>query len=219
MSPEIVFSSSNDSSSVSVRIYGSSLGEVPGYITLSNGDYLIANLEGVQKELEQNPIEDTIYLANYNFNAENQNLTLSLIRNGNVDAPNSTVVMPARFNINTPNPDDVYMNGEDITVTWSPAITGTTASISIYGLCAGIPPNTFGVDYYYERNVPDNGSFTAPVIDILDVNGEYNTMDTDTNCSARLIVERIKIGSLDSNYRGGSIIAKQIVRLDFFLDP
>ena len=214
MQATIEFDSTENSSEVEV-----SLRTVSDDLSLSYADSMYADVDGVREELHRRSLFDSRYYAVFDFNSENRTLVLSLIRPNHTDAPNSTVVMPARIYINTPNADDIYMNGEDMAVTWSPSVPNSDASIIFAGSCNNITPGLPRVDFHLSRTTPDNGSFTIPVIDILDEEGEHNIMDPDSNCTCRISIVRTRHGTLDPNFSRGSIIARQVTHRNVYLDP
>lgn len=195
--PEIeVVASGNGQSKVSVRL------KVGGddsntFLDLKGDDTLEATVDGETKTLDQN---DNSYSASFPVDAEGTEFSIAFLRGGeDDDAPASTVVMPAPFEMALGATEASRMT-DDLEYSWEPAADGTMRW-QLHGDCVQVKSGS----------TPDDGANTIAAGDITTFESEK-----DETCTVTLALTRQQSGEIDPAFtEGGSIVAKH-VRSDTF---
>jgi len=186
-------------------------------LDLGPSDSLTAMANGIQKTMVKDAsiLGDIEYSTNFSFDDANTLFVIALNRSNATSAPNSNVTLPDGFNVLSPTSSTVYSTGQTIGIVWAPSGTPIKPSISVRIECrltSGIP--MFGLRFVSLSS--DTGSASIPVSSVMPV----GTIDTTQLCEGRVYFERVRFGSLDSNYgEGGQITGEQYQTGHFFVDP
>ncbi len=179
-------------------------------IVLSPGDNLVASMSGESVALNRS--DTSVYIGVFNSAAGGEEVSVSLSRINDTDAPDSLVVVPDWLEITAPHYAKTYNAGETITVAWSPANPSSTVSVGFFLNCQvrdsnGLPS---GVSFGRGFLVVDDGTRTFAVNDILDVLGIRHRLISGESCPLTVTVKRTTQGVLDRAYgKGGSISASR----------
>lgn len=178
-------------------------------IVLTSGDQLSANLTGRNIEL---PRLNDAYRGSFNPAAGGDELTLSLSRPNDIDAPNSRVTLPLDFDISAPAFSTSFAAGESITVVWSPGDRGSTMTLSYSAGCILIE----GSDSFHGgrvgrtfNNIPDTGTHTVAVNAILNAFNDQDELVRGIPCPLEITLRRERSGALDPAFQSGSIDASR----------
>ena len=178
-------------------------------IVLTSGDQLSANLTGQTIEL---PRLNAAYSGTFNPAAGGDELTLSLARPNDTDAPNSRVTLPLDFDISAPAFSTSFAAGDSITVVWSPGDRGSTMTLSYSADCTLIEgSNSFhgGRVGRTFNNIPDTGTHTVAVNAILNAFNDQEELVRGIPCPLEITLTRERSGSLDPAFQNGSIDASR----------
>ena len=186
-------------------------------LDLGPGDSLTATANGIQKTMVKDTsiFGDIEYITNFSFDDANTLFVIALSRTNGASAPNSNVNLPDGFDVLSPTISTVYSTGQAISIVWAPSGTSIKPSVSIKIECT----LTSGIPMIGLKFVPlssDTGSASIPVSSVMPV----GTIDTTQLCDGTVYFERVRFGSLDSNYgEGGQITGEQYQKGHFFVDP
>ncbi len=189
-------------------------------IELSTNDSLIATSGTSEKTLsKQSAISEISYETTFNTEAENTPFKVSLIRENGENAENSTVTLPAPFDLETP--DDVNGGANTVAnIRWSNFGKTDSLSLDIDCLCKS-KVNGVIKDYYIVNTIndmsTDNGYAHIPITQLLD---EVDPTQYDMGCTIDITMTRSRTGELDENYGGGGYIkAAQVRETSFNYSP
>lgn len=200
--PEITVTadgSGNSEVSVLLKVGGSASNT---YLDLRGDDELTANAEGVTKTLERS--DSHAYVASFDTDAGGTEFVVSLMRGtSDDDAPNSTVVLPAPFELEL-DKTEASRAGDDINVSWDPAGAGNV-NWDTTGDCI----------IHDDGDTPDDGTdkLAAGSIDAF-------TSDKMKSCTVDFTLTRELSGTTDPAFKKvGVIKARQVRKQSFTSDP
>lgn len=182
-------------------------------ISLSSSDKLEASVGNNTKTLEKHTdVFDIDYRAVFEQFNENTEYTVKFVRSEDNITLTNTLTLPAPFEILAPLKSQSFANSEQLVIEWSNHSTVDKLDVTLSSSCklknGGSQSN---VEKF--ENVTDDGKLTIN-LDTLDIFKDEN-LNTRQNCSVDLLVERFRLGSVDSNYASGSKSrASQQRRLD-----
>ena len=185
-------------------------------LELVAGDQLTVTANGIQKTMTEDAsvIGRFRYEATFDFDDAGTMFTVSFSRNNGVNAPNSNVLLPEGFIVQSPLNNDVFGQAQDIPIQWTPNGTSITPDIDVSLSCT----TTSGVVFTASENVTlsgDTGVANLPVASVI----PFGTLDETRLCDGEVHFSRWRRGNLDSNYgEGGDITAEHIERAQFFVD-
>jgi hypothetical protein len=185
-------------------------------LELAAGDRLTATANGIQKTLTEDVsvIGRFRYETTFDFDDAGTVFTVSFSRDRGVNAPNSTVMLPEGFTVQSPQSNDVFGQAEDIPIQWTPNGTTITPDIDVTLSCT----TTGGIVFSASEDVTTNGDSgvaSLPVAAVIPI----GTLDETRLCEGEVHFSRWRRGSLDSAYgEGGDITAEHIKRAQFFVD-
>lgn len=146
----------------------------------------------------------TFYSATYDRPVlEQDNYTVSLVRDSGDDVINSRVTMPSRFDIAAPSAGFTFNRvTEELEIVWThQGASVDQVELSVETLCA-------------------DGSFNEVTVPLSSDVGRYTFMPGDLNdmllvgtCNVTITVAKVNIGDLSAEFRGGNIQAQQARRL------
>jgi hypothetical protein len=166
------------------------------FLDLTGGDTLEATADGETKTLDQS---GNSYSATFDVDAEGTEFTIAFLREDDESAPESTVVMPAPFDL-TLGASEASRADDALEYTWEPSGEGDM-DWHLNGDCVQLDSGS----------TPDDGANELSA-------GEIETFDSDKDksCTVELELTRAQGGDIDSAFtEGGSIVAKH-VRSDSF---
>lgn len=125
--------------------------------------------------------------------------TVSLLRDDEDDAAESTVVMPGAFELSAPESGDSLSRSTDpLVVEWLPLEEDVTVELAVITRCAN------DTEYRYEQSMSEDTGF---------VQIEPGAIDADRlagRCNTTLTLTKARLGELDPAYAGGLISARQV---------
>jgi hypothetical protein len=187
--------SGNSKVTVKLKVGGN---ESNTFLDLKGEDTLEATADGETKTLDQS---GDSYSASFAVDAEGTEFTIAFLRGEDDEsAPESTVVMPAPFDLSL-GASEASRADDALEYTWEPAADGDI-EWQLDGEC--VKP---GID----GSTPDDGANELAA-------GKIETFDSDKeeSCTVELELTRAEGGDIDPAFtEGGSIVAKQ-VRSDSF---
>jgi len=194
----------NDSEAI-VRLYSGSEGFGGTLIELSEGDELIAVIDGQNYGFsEVSDLFDQYYQATLPTNNLNTEYKVSFVRDEGVSATESTVTLPDEFDITSGTSVDVTKN-ETLPVAWSPTSSGSSLSVFYSFDCRtteGGKLSISGTQY-----INDDGNHTFDMSELV--------RDDITACDGKIDLKRINKGTIDPNFgEGGRIEGIQRRRID-----
>ncbi len=168
------------------------------FLDLKGEDTLEVTVDGDTKTMDQS---GDAYKASFAVDAEGTEFTIAFLRGeDDDDAPASTVVMPAPFEMML-GATEASRAADDLEYTWDPPGDSGNLSWHINGSCVKLNSGT----------TPDDGTNTIAAGDI-----ETFESDMDKTCTVDLELSRAQNGDIDPAFtEGGSIVAKH-VRSDSF---
>lgn len=185
-------------------------------IVLTYGDRLRATLGGNTRTLTR---QHQHYFATFNDATPGQTVVVSLERQNDFSAMNSTVTLPERLEITAPGAGERYNRGEAITLAWSPNVPDNEVKIRFKGKCTNSNGSLRPV-YVSSIRTPDTGIYSIPVSVIVNHHGSEWPLAPGVPCSIAVSLERINFGVLDAAYgRGGSISASREKRINVTVIP
>ncbi|GEM_PF-1000325 len=182
-------------------------------ISLSSSDKLEASVGNNTKTLEKHTdVFDIDYRAIFDEHSENTQYVVKLVRSEDNVTLTNTLSMPASFEILAPQKSQSFSNSEQLVIEWSNHSTVDKLDVTLSSSCKLKDGGSQNNVEKFE-NVTDDGKLTID-LDTLDIFKDEN-LNTRQNCSVDLLVERFRLGSVDSNYASGSKSrASQQRRLD-----
>lgn len=184
-------------------------------IRLPDGDELRVASGTQEKALGYavDPVNGAYYTGLLVAPALDEPVVFSLNREGEADAPNSRVTMPASMRISAPAADTLVLAGSDLIISWEPSGTADDISIVLSTTsCTGggsTAPRGWAVD-----GDPGTATITVPVA-LLPPNLPFGG-----SCDVSLRLERTRSGTPDPAFAsGGSVIARQIDFRNIFVTP
>lgn len=179
------------------------------YVELQAGDTVTASQGDQTHTLVKSELLGLIaYYATFEgADAEGTSFKISLQRDADTSAPDSTVTLPAQFNITAPTGTALSYSraNDDLVVTYDNAGKSDAMSYSLRGTC--ISPVDQPLD-------GDPGTFTLAKATLAPPQGS-----TETTCTVTLTLSRTRTGTLDSAYASGSAWASQTRTFDFTSTP
>lgn len=169
------------------------------YLDLVDGDVLEASQGGETQDLSKVSIGDyREYIADWNVDDEDTSFGVGFVREVDEGAPETTVTLPARFEITAPEADVTFSRADDdITVSWDvSADEGMSADIT--GDCFWVEGQDIEVD-------DGTVSFAAGSLEA------YEDQEDET-CQAVISLRRTRIGDLDPNYGEGGVANGEQIR-------
>ena len=184
-------------------------------ITLDSSDSFWATGNGERKKLG---LYATIigsptpnYRAEFGSNTANTVFSISLDREGNTDAPNSTATLPDPFIIDIPVDDSTLSRNNDITYMWTPGQSNWTMEIKTIIYCIrGVGEETISEETTFEFEDSVGVAVLSP-----EEHSPSAVRDYTGDCSFRVIFSRINPGTIDKNFNGGYFNAIQ--RRDIYI--
>jgi hypothetical protein len=144
------------------------------------------------------PIQ-TYYDGSLEVAEEGATYTVSLLREGGIDAKSSTVTMPFPFEIVAPLPGETYSRSQDsILVEWLPFGADVQVELEANTSC---PDGS--VDSYTTTQAVDNGFLLLNAGDLMSDN-------LSGSCSTSLTLAKSRLGQPDPAFVGGFISAHQV---------
>ena len=211
-----VFANGSGRTVVDAELEVGSGGPVRTSLELSRGDTLTVVANGIQKTMteELSSLGRFRYIASFDFDDADTMFTVSFTRNGRSNAPNSNVTLPEGFIVQSPQSNDVFSQADEIPIEWTPSGTSIVPSIHVSLSCT----TNSGIAFTDTDSVTlsdDTGVARFPVAAVI----PFGTLDTSRLCEGEAHFSRSRRGNLDPNYgEGGSIVAEQIERAQFFVD-
>jgi hypothetical protein len=182
-------------------------------ISLSSSDKLEASVGNNTKSLEKHTdVFDVDYRAIFDEYSENTQYVVSFVRSEDNVTLTNTLSLPAPFEILAPQKSQSFSKSEPLVIEWSNFNTADKLDVTINSTCKLKDGATQGNAEKFE-NITDDGKLTID-LDTLDMFNDDN-LNTRQNCTLELLVERFRLGNVDSNYASGSKSrASQQRRLD-----
>ncbi len=160
-------------------------------LTVSQGD-------DVQQMERQSLFAKVWYEKSFAVDAADTPFTIAFTRTVDQGAPNSSLTLPAPFEISAPAEDAHFSRmSDDIVVSWDPAGSTDSMRLSLDGNCIRILQKDLS---------GDDGQYTIAHDDI-----ELSSdADEGTSCTLTLTLQRRRVGQLDPGYgEGGQITGMQ----------
>jgi hypothetical protein len=182
-----VVASGNGNSEVSVglKVGGSNSNT---YLVMKNGDSLTAAVDPDTKTLSKS---GDFYKTTFPVEAADTAFVIAFNRPNDTPAPNSTVSLPAPFDIGGIAAGDTVSRGTGFTATWTANLDGDQMHWTLDGDCF------FRKDHAFA----DTGSAVFALADF-----QMHSGDETTTCPANLCVDRTRNGVLDPAYGEGGVI-------------
>jgi len=202
----VVESKSNGNAKVDVEL--NSGGANGTNIVLSPGDRLEATVNGVTKVLqEDNDFLDVDYETSFSNVPDGAPFRIAFIRSSGASATNSSVTLPDSFSINSPQNNASFQRNANISLNWSPNVSGATIEVNQTYSCANNDGGTFSELSSNEIN--DTGSLLIQLANVTTLSAE--NVDKTKSCTLGISLVRQSQGSLDAGFtEGGSIAGEQI---------
>jgi hypothetical protein len=172
---------------------------------------------GVQQTLTEDSsiFGEYSYFTIFDFADDNTVFTVALERANGTSAPNSNVVLPEGFVIDSPLITDVFGTGQFIPISWSPSGTSINPEVFVSLTCTLVS----GLSMTGSRRftmISDTGSINVSVSSAM----PFATVDTSRLCEGEVTLSRWRSGNLDPNYgEGGQIDAEHAKSAQFYVDP
>jgi hypothetical protein len=178
------------------------------YVDLAEGDRLLIDVEDESEVLSQQTLGVLhSYNAVFTTDTSDTDFTLNFERVDLDAAPSSVATLPDPFVVTAPEADTVISRSDDmaeLVITWD-SESEEEISIEVQGDC---------FEPYIETGVVDTGSYVFPVSYFAD--HEYDGL---SSCEASVIVERRRVGVLDSNFGEGSVYGAQRRMVTVQIEP
>ena len=159
-------------------------------IVLSSGDLLTATMSGNTISLSK---RDKLYSGEFRESVNGSVVRVSLIRDNNTLAPDSTVSLPSNFNIDAPEQGETFKRGNTITAAWTSAPVDGLVSIN-YKFNCRLDNGSLGFSKLYV--VEDTGVHTTSIDEILNARGEIDLVNGES-CPMEVLVRRTSYGDTD----------------------
>ena len=177
------------------------------FVDLDGGDTLAASSGSEEHNLSQSSLGVLhSYDADFDVDAVGSEFVLRFDRESFDSAPSSIATLPEEFSITAPATESSFSRSADIDieVTWE-STSSDPMTIQLTGDCIGL---------YVATEPVDNGTHTISMAEI-----EEDQMDDFSTCTAELVIERRKGGSLDSAFGGGTVFGAQKRTIQLKLEP
>ncbi len=174
------------------------------YVELSEGDDLTASAgdgEGVAME-EYELLDYHGYKAVLPTDDPETEFNISLTRTVDEGAPNSTISIPAPFDIE--DVPDSLDRSLDLPLNWSEVDPSLTLTVATSGTCVEA--------YSDEIDNPEDGTVDVPAL--VPLEGEE-----DTSCEVTVTLRLRETGTIDSGYGGGEAFGYQVRSVTFLSTP
>ena len=180
------------------------------YLQLANGDTLTASNGVAAYTLTRRGSGDWVrYGSVLPDTPDDAQVTISLHRPADQDAPSSTVSLASAMTIAQPAQDGLTFSrfADDLVIAWTPVSSAQQTSLSIGGGC--LQP--------FSRDVTGfNGTLTISAKFLIKSGG----VGASNNCAATIRLERPRSGQVDPNYgKGGRIIGTRYTQRVFLSTP
>lgn len=130
--------------------------------------------------------------------------TVSLLREPGLDALNSSVKMPAPFDLLAPTPQAQLSRSSDpLIVEWVSNSSSASVELNVTTVCAQ------KIQHQYRTTLSRDEGYAE-----LEP-GEIDAPALEGQCSTSVTVAKVQVGQLDSAYAGGSITARQVRSVSF----
>lgn len=182
---------------VELRVGGSSSNT---YVSLDNGDKLIATAGDVTKEMTA--AETGIYTAPFGVVEAGTEFTVTLDRPNDTTAKNNSGTLPDPFEVDVPPTDDKSRKDDDLEVTWAPATTGDKMALEFDGDC--IFPTTASAAATATSYVAKAGSISS------------TGGDKPEACQVSVSLSRTRSGEADSAFDPESYFRLHEIRTTSF---
>lgn len=194
----------NDSEAI-VRLYSGSGGFGGTLIELSEGDSLIAVIDGESYGFsEVSELFDHYYQATLPTNNLNTEYKVSFVRDEGVSATESIVTLPDEFEIDSSTSVDVTKN-DTLPVNWSPSFSGENLTINYSFDCTTVEGGKLSIGG--TQYINDDGAHTFDMAELV--------RDDIVTCDGKIDLKRINKGTIDPNFgEGGRIEGIQKRRID-----
>ena len=163
------------------------------FLELSPGDTFTATVGDTSRAMSrQSLFGSTWYEANFDGDAANTPVKISLLRTSDTGAPESTVTLPSPFAFTAPVTGQAFPRSAGVTVTWNNASPSDPMRLSASGSCiqsVDVPASSDTGTHTFPSFVPQNGSETK-------------------TCDVAITLVRSRPGSVDPAYgKGGAFVA------------
>lgn len=130
--------------------------------------------------------------------------TVSLLRDSETEALESTVVMPEAFQLLSPTSQQTLSRSSDpVQLEWLPTEGGVRVEVDVTTTCAD------DAEYHYRTTVgEDTGAIQLEA-------GEVDAERLSGSCSTTVTLIKARLGQLDPAYAGGTISARQVRTVTF----
>jgi hypothetical protein len=161
------------------------------FADLEGGDTLEVTVDGETKTLEGR--SGHRYTASFTSDEAATEFTFAFLRDEDDDAPESTVLLPAPFEMEVTSAD-VVRGQDDVEFTWEPSGSGDM-QVHVDGDCV----------FFENQATPDDGEHSVAPEDL-----EGPGDDDGEQCTGTVQLTRSRSGSIDPAFtEGGEITARQ----------
>ena len=178
------------------------------YVDLSAGDQLSVLVEDEEAILNQISLGVVhSYQQRFETDVEDSEFLLSFDRADQTGAPSSVAVLPAPFELTMPLAEESVSRSVEtgeLVVSWDNQ-SDDRINVSVFGDCFAS---------YFALDESDAGTHIIPLSYFKD-----NEYDAVSSCSAEVIVERSRTGSVDSEFAGGSSQGVQMRTVTIQMEP
>ncbi|MAD88870.1 MAG: hypothetical protein CMK64_04145 [Pseudoalteromonas sp.] len=171
-------------------------------ISLSSSDKLEASVGNDTKSLEKHTdVFDVDYRAIFDAHSENTQYIVNFVRSEDNVTLTNTLTLPAPFEILAPQKSQSFARSEPLVIEWSNYNTADKLDITLSSICKLKDGASQGNAEKFE-NITDDGKLTIDLEALEMFSGD--NLNTRQNCTLDLLVERFRLGNVDSNYAAGS---------------
>ncbi len=209
---EVVRLQSGGGSDVHVSLTAGTL----DFVDLEPGDELKATFGAEEVTLDQGDFLGALsYNGHVAASAQGDVVTVALERADKTPAPDSTVTLPALIDIAAPAASTAFSRADDdITVTVNGEDSDVGATLTWLGDC--IDAGSLDIPAGQTSVTINKGTIKKKAQ--VDAN-DPDSQPVDDNCGITLRVRRESAGSLDGNYKSGSIVAASQATRDLTSQP
>ena len=178
------------------------------YVDLSAGDQLTVAVGAEEAVLSQVSLGVVhSYTQRFEADTEGSEFTLSFDRVDQTGAPESMAALPAPFTVTMPEADSTFSRSSDtgeIVVAWDNQ-SDDRVNITVHGDCFAS---------YFALDEEDASTHTIPLSYFKD-----NEYDSVSSCTAEIAVERLRMGTVDSEFGGGQSQGVQRRTVSVLVEP